>query len=96
MKYSTPNVEENLNQIAKLDPPLFLFTRIETRIDSEYSPVTLSFAGLSAVICCLIIVWNVWLVTDNENSTLNSSNYGPVSIITNSVGLDESNQLYND
>ena len=95
MKDSAPNIEKNLNQIVKVSPPPFLFTRIEAVIDSEYSATTQTFSGMSLAISCLILVLNVWLFSDFENSTNSSQNY-TISIITNSVELDESNQLYYD
>ena len=95
MKDSAPNIEKNLNQIAKVSPPPFLFTRIEAVIVAQYSPTTSSFAGPSLTISCLVLVLNVWLFSAFENST-NSSQNDTISIITNSVDLDESNQLYYD
>lgn len=95
MKDSAPNIEKNLNQIAKVSPPPFLFTRIEAVIDSQYSPTNPSFTGLSLAFSCFVLVLNVWLFSAFENST-NSSQSDTISIITNSVDLDESNQLYYD
>ena len=90
------NIEENLNRIAKLDAPPFLFTRIEARIASEYAPSSRSFAGLSLAYSCIIIALNIWLVSDAESVDLKVENNNAISIVSNSVGLEESNQLYYD
>ena len=90
------NIEENLNRIAKVDAPPFLFTRIEAKIASEYAPTSRSYTGLSIASSCIIIALNIWLISDAESTDLKVENKDAISIISNSIGLEESNQLYYD
>jgi len=79
---------ELLNSIQKVDPPPFLLTRIEARLEQAL-PAPRSWVLTSVLALCAIIAVNVVLLSGQASAGREN-----VAALAEGMGLDNSNQLY--
>jgi hypothetical protein len=93
MKFDTH--EELLSRVQRVEPPAFLFTRIEQRIknslDYSFSRKQLALVSISLAIVLSI---NVVAISKYANTVKQSAN--SIEALDNSMSLSTSNQLYNE
>jgi hypothetical protein len=93
MNISDNEMLEPLKHIQKVEPSSHLFSKIENRINEELQQNTISKTKLMAA-CVLIIV----LLASNTiiiRKTLKTTNSTEVNL-TETFGINTSNQLYNE
>ena len=79
---------ELLNSIQKVDPPAFLFTRIEARLQQGL-PAPRSWVLASVLALCAIVAVNVVVLRSQR-----SAGWEDVASLAEGMGLGNSNQLY--
>jgi hypothetical protein len=84
---------ELLKEIQKVDAPPFLYTRIKQEIDSSISEKAPTNWRLAfAMIAILIFSLNVFILLNTSGIKKN----GGIDEVVSSMGLSNSNDLYNE
>lgn len=84
-------IDDLLKRVQRVDPPPFLFTRIEARL-AVGNGVRVPSARLVALACGLVLLLlaNVAAIRENKSDTGASA----MSEMLDGMGLNASNQLY--
>lgn len=83
-------IEQTLNKIKQVEPSPFLFTRIESKIQSlTHSTVSMKKVIIGMALTCLLVVLN-FVITSSNTSTnpANSTN------LLEEFNMNTSNHLY--
>lgn len=80
-----------LDRVQRVDPPPFLFTRVEARLEAGTTerPSRAWVTALALAMVFLLVV-NTWLLTGGER------NADGMEQVTASMGMSTSNQLYHE
>ncbi|MBP6313202.1 MAG: hypothetical protein WAR83_01620 [Flavobacteriales bacterium] len=84
-----------LQRIEKLDPPPFLRTRIDARIETSTAE-TPTRSWVLAGITTMALVLLINTVTLFGNRTTSNSSNDPLSELSRGMGMATSNQLYHE
>ena len=85
-------IEKTLNQINKVEPSPYLFTRIESKIQTlTNSTVSMKKVMVGMILTCFLLALN--LVITSTNSETNSSSS---TNLLDELNMNTSNQLYNE
>lgn len=84
-----------LQHIDKVEPPPFLRTRVEARIEATIAE-TPNRSWVLAGVTTMALVLLVNTVTLFGNRTTSNSNSDPVSELSRGMGMSTSNQLYHE
>lgn len=86
------HIEKTLNRIQKAEPSPFLFTRIESKIQSlANSTVSMKKVMIGMALTCFLLALNVVITsTNSQTNTSNSTN------LLDEFNMNTSNQLYNE
>ena len=86
------HIEKTLNRIHKVEPSPYLFTRIESKIQSlTNSTVSMKKVMIGMALTCLLLVLNITITSVNsQNNTSDSSN------LLDELNMNTTNQLYHE
>lgn len=86
------HIEKTLNRINKVEPSAYLFTRIESKIQSfTNSTVSMKKVMIGMALTCLLLALNVVITSTNSETNSSSS-----TNLLDELNMNTSNQLYNE
>lgn len=92
-----PSFEELLSKIEKVDPPLFLETRVRAKMSaSAAKTLPLSWQWSGALALFVLVAINVWAIRMSGAHTFGYWRQHDTENIVASMHLETSNQLYHE
>jgi hypothetical protein len=85
-KYETTDILDN---ISRVDAPPFLYTRIRQKIENYKEKVSPTAIWATTATLCLIVIFNLFVISKNNNSNTETAN-----ALVNSMNLNPGNTLY--
>lgn len=89
-KPSKDKIDEMLENIERVEAPMFLFTKIQAKINEELEPsIPLKYVWATACSLMILLMLNVWTIQNSSFETKDN-----IAVMVEEMDLIPSNSFY--